>query len=78
MDHSHGYLGCWDYVGWGTILNRLAVIYPALVAVNIDDFVDTVLTVYNQSYVVSSRGGGGGTPRCRSGREGREGHPRAH
>jgi hypothetical protein len=32
-------------------LNKLAAQYPALVAVNIDDFVDSLATVYTQSYV---------------------------
>jgi hypothetical protein len=35
----------------GTILNKLAAVYPALVAVNIDDFVDSVAKFYKQSYV---------------------------
>lgn len=51
VDHSQGYLGCHDYVGWATILNKLAAQYPAVVALNIDDFVDAVTTFYTQSYV---------------------------
>ena len=51
VDHTQGYLGCHDYVGWGTILNKLAAQYPALVAVNIDDFVDSLAKFYTQSYV---------------------------
>ena len=38
VDHSKGWLGCNDYVGWSDIIGRLAKLYPALVALNIDDF----------------------------------------
>jgi hypothetical protein len=38
VDHSMGFRGCSDYVGWARILNKLAHQYPALEAVNIDDF----------------------------------------
>jgi hypothetical protein len=51
VNHSQGFLGCNDYIGWGTILNKLAAQYPALVAVNIDDFVNSLTTLYTQTYV---------------------------
>jgi hypothetical protein len=38
VNTSIGYRGCQDVVGWARILSRLAEIYPALTAVNIDDF----------------------------------------
>eukprot|EP01050_Picozoa_sp_SAG11_P000968 SAG11_NODE_38_length_21705_cov_24.667453_6_plen_286_part_00 len=60
VNHSRGYLGCNDYVGWATILNKLAAVYPALVAVNIDDFVDSLTTVFTQvRHARDSHGGGG-------------------
>ena len=51
VDPSLGFRGCNDYVGWGKILNKLAKQYPALEAVNIDDFVDQLVNVFNESTV---------------------------
>ena len=40
-----------EQVGWGRILNKLAAQYPNVVTVNIDDFVDSLVHVFNQTYV---------------------------
>jgi hypothetical protein len=39
VNASKGFRGCNDYVGWGKILSQLAGVFPAVKAVNIDDFI---------------------------------------
>lgn len=38
VNHSLGFRGCNDYVGWGTIISLLAAQFPNVRAVNMDDF----------------------------------------
>uniref|UniRef100_A0A7S1M755 Phospholipase B-like n=1 Tax=Neobodo designis TaxID=312471 RepID=A0A7S1M755_NEODS len=59
FDQTLGLKGCEDYVAWGVALGKLATLYPAFAAANIDDFGTETNLVhhFNASYVRAIRGG---------------------
>jgi hypothetical protein len=53
-----GWQGCDDYVGWGRIIGKLALKYPMVKAVNIDDFsVNVAAGVFTETSIKAIRTG---------------------
>jgi hypothetical protein len=57
VNASMGWRGCDDYAGWGLIIGKLALTYPMVKAVNIDDFSSNVPAIFTEPYVKTIRAG---------------------
>ena len=52
-----GWRGCDDYVGWAQIIGKLALKYPMVKAVNIDDFSSNVPAVFTEANIKTIKAG---------------------
>lgn len=57
VNSSKGWRGCNDFAGWSKIIGKLALQYPMLKVLNVDDFSSNVPHVFDQGLISEMRSG---------------------